>query len=177
MKYRGESLILILVGVVVALFIHRFAGILILIFGIGGVTGIIDLGKYTSYGKFSTSFNGEKTQGRDGSPRKDGLVALSTSFFIPGWGQVYNGDGWLKGWLYGIGIIIGYYIFVFPALIVWLYGVYNAYSTAKKMNSGIVPYRETTAVKFWLYPIIAVLIFVILASIAAASIYGMAGSV
>jgi len=175
-KYRLESVVLIIIGVLVLLYIHLIAGLIILLFGLGGITGIINLDKYTSYSKFSTHFE-EKRGSQVVSPEgkmKEGLIAFSSSFFVPGWGQVYNGEGWLKGWIYIIGIIVGYYVFIFPAFLVWLYGAYQAYRRAKKMNAGEIPFAETTKISFWSYPVIAVLLLYILASMAAAFVAGMA---
>ncbi len=60
------------------------------------------------------------------------------SFLIPGLGQMYNGE-------IGKGILFLILAFVFAALmivligfilypILWLYGIYDAYNTAKKIN-------------------------------------------
>lgn len=70
---------------------------------------------------------------------KNPVIAALMSFFVPGWGQVYNGQGILKGLLYVIGIIIGSVVLVLPGIIVYVYCIYNAYSVAKKINSGSMP--------------------------------------
>ncbi len=68
-----------------------------------------------------------------------GLAAV-LSFFISGLGQIYNGQIGK-----GIGMIVLYiffWILVFVIigipllLILWIYGMYDAYNTAKKINSG-----------------------------------------
>lgn len=38
---------------------------------------------------------------------------------------------------------IGSLLFVIPGLIVAIYGIYDAYATAKQMNAGEIPYRAT----------------------------------
>jgi TM2 domain-containing membrane protein YozV len=76
------------------------------------------------------------------NPEKNPIISLILSFFISGLGQVYNGET-LKGVALFFGTIIGYMIFVIPGVIVWVYGMYDAYTTAKKMNEGTVPYKET----------------------------------
>lgn len=98
--------------------------------------------------------------------QKNPLLAAIGSFLIPGLGQVYNGEGILKGLLYAIGIIIGSLLLVIPGLAVWIYGIYNAYKVAGKINQGQLPYKETSIGKIILYIILVfviefVLIFII----------------
>ncbi|MCU0630878.1 MAG: zinc-ribbon domain-containing protein [Methanoregulaceae archaeon] len=70
-----------------------------------------------------------------GQGQKSPALAAIASFLFSGLGQVYNGSLG-KGLLIFFGTIIGYMIFVIPGLIVLVYGIYDAYSTAKKMNEG-----------------------------------------
>jgi TM2 domain-containing membrane protein YozV len=72
---------------------------------------------------------------------KNPLISLLLSFFFPGLGSVYNGDT-VKGVAIYIGTIIGMFLFIVPGVIVWIYGMYDAYTTAKKMNEGLIPYKE-----------------------------------
>lgn len=72
--------------------------------------------------------------------RKKPLTAAIFSFFLPGLGQFYNGNT-IKGMFVFLGVLFTYSLFI-PALFIWIYGVYDAYSTANKMNDGIVPYRQ-----------------------------------
>jgi TM2 domain-containing membrane protein YozV len=72
---------------------------------------------------------------------KNPMISLILSFFFPGLGSVYNGDT-VKGVAIYIGAIIGMFLFIIPGVIVWIYGLYDAYTTAKKMNEGKIPYRE-----------------------------------
>jgi TM2 domain-containing membrane protein YozV len=69
-----------------------------------------------------------------------GLAALG-SFFFSGLGQVYNGRPG-KGVVIFIGTIVGILVFVVPGIIIWIYGVVDAYLTAKKMNEGKIPFQE-----------------------------------
>ncbi len=62
---------------------------------------------------------------------KSPAVAILCSFFIPGLGQVYNGDT-EKGIAVFFGTLIGVFIFFIPGLLVWLFGLYDVYTTAKK---------------------------------------------
>ncbi|MCS3901013.1 DUF5683 domain-containing protein [Methanococcus voltae] len=75
---------------------------------------------------------------------KSPALAAILSFFIPGLGQIYNGEI-IKGIIiivlfvisfFAIAILIGF--IMLP--IVWLYAVCEAYNTANKINRGyIVP--------------------------------------
>jgi len=98
--------------------------------------------------------------------QKSPILAAIGSFFIPGLGQVYNGEGMLKGLLYFIGIIIGSFILFIPGLIIWLYGVYNAYKVAKDMNAGMVPYKETSTLNLALYIVLYLVVVGIFTAIA-----------
>jgi len=72
---------------------------------------------------------------------KNPWISTILSFFFPGLGSVYNGDT-VKGVAIYIGAIIGMFLYIVPGVIVWLYGMYDAYTTAKKMNEGLIPYKE-----------------------------------
>ncbi|MCD1296024.1 hypothetical protein CUJ83_13555 [Methanocella sp. CWC-04] len=65
--------------------------------------------------------------------KKDPLISLVLSFFIPGAGQIYNGHAG-KGCILFIAFIITLVTIICP-LILWAYGVYDAYTTAVKINS------------------------------------------
>lgn len=71
--------------------------------------------------------------------KNPGLAAV-LSFFVPGLGQIYNGQIWQ-----GIGLIVMYgvsliLIFVgigfFTTPILWIVGMYDAYQQAVKINTG-----------------------------------------
>ncbi len=97
----------------------------------------------------------------NGGTSKNPVIAAILSFFIPGLGQVYNGGGYLKGLMYLVATLIGYLLLIIPGLAIWLYGIYNAYSTAKKINEGILPYKDVSAGTLIIYAIIGfVVIFV-----------------
>ena len=75
------------------------------------------------------------------SPEKKnpGLAAI-LSFFFTGLGQIYNGQIG-KGIIFGIigfilalTILIGIGLFLYPLF--WVYNLYDAYNTAKKINAG-----------------------------------------
>jgi hypothetical protein len=69
-----------------------------------------------------------------------GLAALG-SFCFSGLGQVYNGQ-LRKGVAIFFGTIVGLLLFVVPGIIIWIFGVADAWLTAKKMNEGKIPFQE-----------------------------------
>lgn len=91
---------------------------------------------------------------------KSPAVATLCSFFIPGLGQVYNGDT-EKGIAVFFGTLIGVFIFFIPGLLVWLFGLYDAYTTAKKMNAGEIPFKPTKTAHMIIFFILAVIITVV----------------
>lgn len=42
-----------------------------------------------------------------------------------------------------LGSLLALFLMIVPGVAVWLWGGYDAYRTAKRMNEGLVPYRET----------------------------------
>jgi TM2 domain-containing membrane protein YozV len=81
-------------------------------------------------------------QGGDVHPVKEKSPELAAllSFLIVGVGQIYNGQvgkgviiliaAVISGvlWTIGIGVIF--------SIIIWIYAIYDAYTTAKKINAG-----------------------------------------
>jgi TM2 domain-containing membrane protein YozV len=87
-----------------------------------------------SYQEIETTFR------QTNYPMKNpGLAAVLSAFFV-GFGQIYNGEiakGLLLIVVYLISILM---IFVLIGLIttplVWIFGIYDAYNTAKRINAG-----------------------------------------
>ena len=71
--------------------------------------------------------------------QKNPVLAAILSFLFSGLGQVYNGS-LVKGLIVYFCALIGFFIFVIPGVIVLVYGIYDAYTTAKKMNEGLIPF-------------------------------------
>ena len=110
-------------------------------------------------------------------------IAAVFSIFFPGWGQWYNGrtrDG-LK--IFGASIVAyifasfvmsrlgdlgGFLIF----LIIWIYGIYDSYKMAGKINRNEVEFKEKSP-WFWL-PVALYIISISVAVIIAATVYIMA---
>jgi TM2 domain-containing membrane protein YozV len=91
------------------------------------------------------------------SEEKSPWVATICSFFIPGLGQVYNGET-AKGIAVFFGTLIGFFIYFIPGLLVWLFGLYDAYTTAKKMNAGEIPFRPTKTAHMILFFILVIIL-------------------
>lgn len=115
--------------------------------------------------------------------KKEPLLAAIGSFFFPGLGQVYNGEGMLKGLIYLIGMLIGSLVFLLPGVAIWLYGIYNAYKVADKMKSGIIPAKGTSTANLLIFIVISLIIDVVyffvialIFAIIAAFIYGFSSS-
>jgi TM2 domain-containing membrane protein YozV/predicted nucleic acid-binding Zn ribbon protein len=103
---------------------------------------------------------------------KSPSLAVLCSFFIPGLGQVYDGET-ARGMAIFVGTLVGIFIFFIPGVIVWIYGMYDAYSTAKKMNNREIPFKPTKTahmIIFFLLAalVIAVVVFLVLMAILAA---------
>lgn len=76
--------------------------------------------------------------------RKEPLFALILSFFIPGLGQIYNGNinngiiliiATVISWIL-TSLCVGFFIFI----MIWVYAMYDAYTTAVKINRGEISY-------------------------------------
>jgi hypothetical protein len=119
-----------------------------------------------------------------GSDEKNPTLAAIASFFIPGLGQIYNGEGLPVGVLWLIGVMIGSLFMFIPGIFIWLYGIYNAYKVAEQMNSGLLPFKPTTsldmiifiAIGIIAYALFAIIMTMYMAVIIAALVFGMNGS-
>lgn len=65
--------------------------------------------------------------------RKEPAVALLLSFFLPGVGQIYNGDIGK-----GIAFMIGFWVLVWIGigLVFWIWAMIDAYQSATNINLG-----------------------------------------
>ena len=98
-------------------------------------------------------------------------VALILSFFFTGSGQVYNGETG-KGIGILIGSLIGYMLFIIPGVLVVLYGLYDAYTTAQKMNKGEIPFKPASMGIVIAYIVAEIIIALLFFFIVAAAIMG-----
>ncbi|WP_250986340.1 hypothetical protein [Methanoculleus oceani] len=77
-----------------------------------------------------------------GESKNPGFSALLSLVFV-GLGQAYNGQ-FLRGVLILVGTLLWGIYFAPAGAAVWLYGACDAYATARRMNGGTVPYRESS---------------------------------
>jgi TM2 domain-containing membrane protein YozV len=99
---------------------------------------------------------------------KNVVVALILSLFFTGSGQVYNGETG-KGIGILIAALIGYMLFIIPGVLVVLYGLYDAYTTAQKMNKGEIPFKPASmgiVIAFIVAEIIIAMLFFFIAAAA-----------
>ena len=75
--------------------------------------------------------------------KKNPAIAAGLSLLFNGLGQAYNGQ-FARGVLVLLGSLLGLFVMIVPGVAIWVWGVYDAYRTAKGMNEGLVPYRETS---------------------------------
>ena len=88
---------------------------------------------------------------------KSPFLALLCSTFLPGLGQVYNGKP-ARGFAVFLGTFFGLFVLIIPGLIVWIYGVHDAYSTAHAMNAGKIPVQPANVLHMVLFIIVVLLI-------------------
>ncbi|MGD0080289.1 MAG: zinc ribbon domain-containing protein [Methanoregula sp.] len=108
-------------------------------------------------GSTPAGYPGYVTLPRD---QKNPLIAGVCSSVLPGLGQVYNGET-AKGVVVFILALAGLAILLIPGLIVWFYGMYNAYSVAGKMNTGELPFRETRTLHMVLFIVFALVVIAV----------------
>lgn len=84
---------------------------------------------------------------------KNPAFAAGLSLLFPGLGQVYNGETG-KGVLVLFGVLAGLLVMLIPGVAVWLFGIYDAWATARKMNAGTVPFREARLVTILLFMVV-----------------------
>lgn len=124
------------------------------------------------------------------------FLAVVLSFFFPGWGQWYNGKTGP-----GLGFFGSYFgssllmivlalvlpnqavrsvllVFLFVVMTgIWLYGMYDAYTTAQRINRNESDFSGKS-VLFWLPVVFIVLgiLLILLSAVIAAFVFGMAGT-
>ncbi len=69
--------------------------------------------------------------------KKDPILAGVLSFLVPGLGQMYVGK-FGRGAILFILYIIGWFVFVFPAIIIWIIAIWDAYKTAKESKEEVL---------------------------------------
>jgi TM2 domain-containing membrane protein YozV len=107
--------------------------------------------------------------------KKNPVLAAIASVFFAGLGQIYNGQN-LKGFLIFFGTIFGVTLLVVPGVVIWLFGIYDAYVTAKKMRYGKAPYQPANFLFVMLYFVILFIVGVVLAAAVLSIFAGLNGS-
>jgi TM2 domain-containing membrane protein YozV len=71
--------------------------------------------------------------------KNPGIAAVLSALFV-GLGQIYNGEiakGLIFMVAYFISILLAFiFIGIITTPILWIFGIYDAYNTAKKINAG-----------------------------------------
>jgi hypothetical protein len=80
--------------------------------------------------------------------KKEPVLAALLSFIFAGSGQVYNGE-------------LGKGILILAGTIVWLFGIFDAYTTSEKMNKGEIPLKEASGESIIAYILAFVAIIII----------------
>jgi archaeal type IV pilus assembly protein PilA len=134
-----------------------------------------------------------------GKAIRNPILALLLSFLFAGWGQWYNGRRWdglkflLATVILSATLLASFFLFgegslpamVLPALVaiaalgVWIYGMYDAYTVAQRINRGEVAFQGKSRL-FWLPVVLIVgffLLSILLSALIAAFVFGMAGGV
>ena len=112
-------------------------------------------------------------------PQKNAIGAAIASAVWCGLGQTYNGQ-LQKGFGLWLGLFIFYALFYalqysggdFFALfviIVWIYGIYDAYTISTNMNAGKIPFAETNIQHIIIFIIGSIILgFIIISLVSAA---------
>lgn len=98
----------------------------------------------------------------DKKPEKQPVLSAILSFALPGAGQVYNGQ-------IGKGLLI---FFTGWLIIPWIYGIFDGYKTAEKINSEAisVEQRPGCAIMAFVFMMVTPIIVAVLAIMAAIAI-------
>ena len=91
---------------------------------------------------------------------KSPIIIAMLSFFFPGSGQVDNGQ-LNKGISLLIGSLVGLGLFVIPGVIIIIYSICDSYTTAKKMNLGIIPCKKAGKWDSTVYIIVLLIMFMV----------------
>jgi len=85
--------------------------------------------------------------------KKNPLFAAGLSLLFPGLGQVYNGETG-KGILVLFSVLAGILVMLIPGVAFWIFGMYDAWTTARRMNAGVVPFREVRLLTIALFMVL-----------------------
>ena len=91
---------------------------------------------------------------------KNPAIAVILTAFLPGLGQIYNGDSLKKGAFLFIFFTLGILLFIIPGIVIWIISIYDAYLKAKKINCGESRYIQTDNRNIALFIIIVIMVCV-----------------
>jgi hypothetical protein len=80
---------------------------------------------------------------REKNPVINPVLPPFLSLFIPGLGQSYNGQFW-KGIMIVVGVCIGILHFFIPGVLIWIFSIYDAWMSARKINEDVLPFRPVS---------------------------------
>lgn len=103
--------------------------------------------------------------------KKHPVLAALLSVF-PGLGQVYNGN-LTRGFYFFIGTFAGLIALILPGILIWLYGIYDAYRTTGRMMAGELPCVRARKTCMGLFVVGAILLVCIVAVVIAMALIGL----
>lgn len=103
------------------------------------------------------------------------VVSAILSAFFPGLGQMYNGDKLSKGLLFFFGFAIGSLLWFVPGILIWIFGMYDAYRKADMMQKGEVNYIPADNRNILLVVLIPLIVMLFVLAITIHAIYSIYG--
>lgn len=96
--------------------------------------------------------------------KKNPAFAAGLSLLFNGLGQAYNGQ-FVRGVMVLFGSLFGLFLLIVPGVAIWAWGTYDAWATARRMNEGLIPYRETSPLMIAAFVVVwAVTVFLLSAA-------------
>ncbi len=103
-------------------------------------------------------------------------VSVILSAFFPGLGQIYNGDRLSKGLIIFFIFFIGSLFWFLPGIIVWIFGMYDAYKNADLIQRGKTAYRPVLSRDLFLMIFIPLVVMLVFLAVTIYGIYLLYGS-
>jgi len=104
------------------------------------------------------------------------VVSAVLSAFFPGLGQMYNGDKLSKGLLIFFSFAIGSLFWFIPGIIIWIYGMYDAYKKADLIQKREIEFTPAIDRDLFLMVFIPLVVMLVMLVIAIYSVFLMYGS-